>query len=61
MKRKLRILRNIGSDQIDPAKRYKEGQIVDVDDKEADQLLAATLAEIAHDVDVPKEVPKEKK
>jgi len=48
-KLKIRVLRNLAK----PYSAYKEGQVVDCDEDEAQELLAANLAEVPHDVDVP--------
>lgn len=67
MKRKVKILRNIGTDFSPPGypagsfKHLKEGQIVDLSEKEAEQLLGATLAEVVeHEIDIPKSEEKKK-
>jgi len=49
-KTKVKILRNLAK----PFSPYKEGQVVDCEEDEAQQLLAGSLAELVeHDVDVP--------
>lgn len=56
---KVKLLRSIGSDDATfkglscGLKDCVEGKVIDVTEDEAQQLLAASMAEVPHDVDVP--------